>query len=719
MATFTVYDTAGTSLGTLSPSQASWTHQVGEDGSGSLTVAGDVSSTLLAETVVVRVNDGTSDVFGFVPITKTRRQVEASTEVDLAGPGARWLLHAAQVYQEDTTDCAEPADTRWFGWMSGDYVDADWSLAESFGTFQSGPFATSRPEGWPVPAAEYITPTAAAVAARDWYARKSFTLSAEADYFVLAAADDEYRLFIDGTEILSTIGGGPFQWQRFQQRPIRLCAGTHQIAVQVRNLQRASASTNGTYLIFALSPTDEDGQLRNQNQVWNLYHDHTGGTFTLSTAFGFTTAAIAWNAAAADIESALGAIAIPGAGNVEVTGSNTLRNEKYEVSHDHTGGTFTLSAFGGTTAAIAYNATALQVETALENGIARLNENVTVTGTGTSGDPWVIEFDNGLTLTEVELTGDGSGLTGGTTFTVSNTQDALNDPWRIEFTGDLGSTYVPLSADGTNLTGGAAIVTDEITRGQSAGSVVKSDTSWVVLDDPASVPGLTPGEILRLAVEEAQARGTTVLDDVTLGFTDAADSDGNAWSAELVLPLSLPADVHRLSVVVEELGFDVDVDPDLTLQAWNLRGTDRSGTVSFTAGTAGTSGFVASQDETTVRNVIRARTDQGWFENTDATSVTARGRWEDGIALSGYSTEDEAASVTQPLLDDLATPPKNTTWTIPEEATVVPYDDFFLGDVVSAPAFGTSGFTATDMRVVRIGGVLEEASIVWSIEGID
>ncbi|MEI6720903.1 MAG: hypothetical protein WCO67_09070 [Betaproteobacteria bacterium] len=65
--------------------------------------------------------------------------------------------------------------------------------------------------------------------------------------------------------------------------------------------------------------------------------------------------------------------------------------EMQKVSHSGNSGTFTLSLGSKTTADIAWNATHTQVQDAL-NDANGTNANVTVTGTGTAADPWVITF---------------------------------------------------------------------------------------------------------------------------------------------------------------------------------------------------------------------------------------------------------------------------------------------------------------------------------------
>lgn len=83
-----------------------------------------------------------------------------------------------------------------------------------------------------------------------------------------------------------------------------------------------------------------------------------------------------------------------------------------------TGGTWTLTVDGETSGAIAYNANAAAVDTAVEaiTGVT----SVTVTGAGTVADPWVITFvDTGPKV----VSGSGASLTGGdSTLTVTRTQ---------------------------------------------------------------------------------------------------------------------------------------------------------------------------------------------------------------------------------------------------------------------------------------------------------
>lgn len=57
--------------------------------------------------------------------------------------------------------------------------------------------------------------------------------------------------------------------------------------------------------------------------------------------------------------------------------------------------------------------------------------------------------------------------------------------------------------------------------------VLNSNAAWLVTSYPLYIPSMSPGQIVRICVEEAQDRGALL--GVTLNFTDEHDSDGNPW----------------------------------------------------------------------------------------------------------------------------------------------------------------------------------------------
>lgn len=94
----------------------------------------------------------------------------------------------------------------------------------------------------------------------------------------------------------------------------------------------------------------------------------------------------------------------------------TAPNEVQSVSTDATGGTFTITFDGETTAPIAFDATADEVQTTLE-ALGNIDAgDVEVTGTGGATDPWLIAFTGNLAGTDVApITTDDTDLSGGST----------------------------------------------------------------------------------------------------------------------------------------------------------------------------------------------------------------------------------------------------------------------------------------------------------------
>ncbi|MCA9014008.1 MAG: LamG domain-containing protein [Planctomycetaceae bacterium] len=158
----------------------------------------------------------------------------------------------------------------------------------------------------------------------------------------------------------------------------------------------------------------------------------TGGTFTL-TFDGQTTGTIAYNASAATVETALEALSNIGVGDatvsgsaggpwtveftgalaatnvalmtINVTGLTGAVNEVQTISSPSspTGGTFTLSFNGQTTGAIAYNASAATIQTALEALSNIPAGSVSCGGGALPGTPVTVTFQDELAATDVAL----------------------------------------------------------------------------------------------------------------------------------------------------------------------------------------------------------------------------------------------------------------------------------------------------------------------------
>lgn len=216
--------------------------------------------------------------------------------------------------------------------------------------------------------------------------------------------------------------------------------------------------------IRTIQAGSSSGVPRNEKQTLTfkdgLTFDGTafGYTYTLTFA-GQTTAAIDANATTTTVRGALMALSTIGINNVTVSSSGNVmtvefvnaegladqlqitssdfsglqtqaitipvsveqltpataaKNEQQRISllGSPTGGTFTLTFGANTTSAIAFDATATTIQTALQ-GLASIgSSNATVTGP--AGGPWLVEFvGSKAAANQSAITGNGASLTGG------------------------------------------------------------------------------------------------------------------------------------------------------------------------------------------------------------------------------------------------------------------------------------------------------------------
>lgn len=109
--------------------------------------------------------------------------------------------------------------------------------------------------------------------------------------------------------------------------------------------------------------------------------------------------------------------------------------------------------------------------------------------------------------------------------------------------------------------------------GTALGDVIcRTDSSWVGVGYPPTPPGFTPGRVMRILLEEAQARGA--LAGVTLAFSDTADSAGNAWETQPDLAFRIGDTLLMVAEQLAETHLDeLRMAPAaFTLHAYTTRG---------------------------------------------------------------------------------------------------------------------------------------------------
>jgi hypothetical protein len=235
-------------------------------------------------------------------------------------------------------------------------------------------------------------------------------------------------------------------------------------------------------------------------------------------------------------------------------------------------------------------------------------------------------------------------------------------------------------------------------------------TGWYVR--PASdPPGWRAAEILITALTEAQTAGD-LSSAVTWDFDETLDSDGNTWDDLRDVQIPVGEDLLTLSNRWAGTVYDIHMTPDLVLQAWKRRGSDLSATVTLTPGVDVTSA-APTAGYGQIRNVVRFLYDGTWHEVTDAASVTAHGRRLTVLSFGDAGSLDEATQLATEALDDLADPQITQPVGSTSATGAQPFDDYNLGDTISAPGLLTG---QADARVMGITGVEQDNRIDWTTD---
>jgi len=299
----------------------------------------------------------------------------------------------------------------------------------------------------------------------------------------------------------------------------------------------------------------------NENQILDLGAP-TGGTFTL-TFGGQTTGQLQWDATSHTVQTALEALSSIGAGNVRISNGHALRqyfvvayrsslkdtnvatiqlnsvgltgetspgvtvlkdgggeiSEIQSVTIGATGGTFTLTFGGQTTAATAFGAAASLVDTRL-TALSTIND-VTVTGTGTALDPYLITFTDPSGNVAL-MTGDATSLTGGAGSVTVETSFAVA-------VNEVQTVTVDAAASGGSFTLSFGGVETGAIAFDAAAATVDTDLTGLSTIDSIAVTGSAGGPFT-VTFDSASLGGT----DVEILVADGTLLTGGAGTQTLV-----------------------------------------------------------------------------------------------------------------------------------------------------------------------------------------
>ncbi len=224
------------------------------------------------------------------------------------------------------------------------------------------------------------------------------------------------------------------------------------------------------------------------------------------------------------------------------------------------GGTFTLTFQGQTTASLAYDASAAAVEAALE-GLSNVGSGG-VSVTGDNGGPWTVEFTGGLAGTDVaQMTASGASLTGGTV-AISTVQGAVangNEQVLLTMSASVTSGTFTLTYDSSESTDIAYNATSAAVKSALEGTA-SIGAGDVNVSGPAGGPWLL------------EFTGTLAGQDVTAVTSNGTNLIGAGTQSLAVTSITTPTGPAFWSDASNWSGGNVPVDGDTAI----LEASDRS-----------------------------------------------------------------------------------------------------------------------------------------------
>lgn len=250
------------------------------------------------------------------------------------------------------------------------------------------------------------------------------------------------------------------------------------------------------------------------------------------------------------------------------------------------------------------------------------------------------------------------------------------------------------SNDATNVAGVIAAAYSTTNGGELSALLWVTDETWLTLGYPSEAPGMTPGQILDIALTEAQDRGE--LAGVTWDFDAADDSDGTPWDHLVDLQVDVGAtSILDLARKLIETSIDIRMTPSLVLQAFNrgALGTDRTATVELTRGVLGE---LAHDGKTSIASDLLVRDAAGVL--LEVASGAGGRRKVKYLSLAGAGGTQQAARVADAYLETGSVALALASGAMRDVGGATqPYADWQPGDTVSVLA--DDGSSLGDARV--------------------
>ena len=198
-----------------------------------------------------------------------------------------------------------------------------------------------------------------------------------------------------------------------------------------------------------------------------------------------------------------------------------------------------------------------------------------------------------------------------------------------------------------------------------------------------ALPGWTVGQILRILLEEAQARGVRFPSYLKPTFTDAKDSNGVPWLLPISWEWQLGTSYYEVLESLEEVQCEVWINPDnYELNVYVNKGRDlQQGNDAVQVRAARNIAQATRESKLTIKNAVLINAKGLWVEQTHAESIKKYGRIEGYLQTElSANTSRQVASAVLSLLTDSS---RSLSIQIIPSEFAVPFLDFSIGDWIS------------------------------------
>lgn len=228
--------------------------------------------------------------------------------------------------------------------------------------------------------------------------------------------------------------------------------------------------------------------------------------------------------------------------------------------------------------------------------------------------------------------------------------------------------------------------------------VLHTDSTWSTLAYPATPPGMTPGEIMVILMDEALARGSLTLagDAWSYDFDGATDSNGDAWAQVVEITMRIGETVLDALRKLAETWVDIRVDmATQTLQMVNKGGFNTNPNVNLLEGVHLFS--LSFDGSAPARAVVLTRDADGNYAEID--SQTEGDRVENLLEAASAPSADAAGKIGAGAIIATSPGPTSVRAVVESIDGAVPLKDFNVFDVIKMP---DANGTATNTEILAI-----------------